>query len=137
MRALPSAADLKTLLSARSAKHGPAVPHWLDHFDRGRRGEIRRKGLGLIELCQQCETVELWIDPEPNAQLMLIQLLDYFSSQGDVASRLTLLQADVVIARQRPGALSKWRPPAVKIQNDHLEAASMAWQAYRQPMPRH
>jgi hypothetical protein len=134
---LPSPSDLKTLLSARSTKHGPAVPHWLDHFDRGRRGEIRRKGLGLIELCLQCETVELWIDPEPNAQLMLIQLLDHFRSHETVASTLTLFQADVVIASQRPEALSKWRPPAVKIQNDHLEAASMAWQAYRQPTPQH
>src|SRR6266852_5533029 len=82
---LPSAADLATSLSTRSTEHGPALPHWLDNF-KGRRGEIRRKGLGLIELCQQCETVELWIDPEPNAQLMLIQLLDHFRSHGKFAS---------------------------------------------------
>jgi hypothetical protein len=133
---LPSPSDLATSLSPRSTKHDTALPHWLENSGR-RHGQIRRKGLGLIELCQQCDTVELWIDPVPNAQLMLIQLLDHFRSHGKLASTLTLVQADVVIGSQPPEALSKWRPPAVKIQNDHLEAASMAWQAYRQPTPQH
>src|SRR5437868_2234465 len=121
---LPSPSDLATSLSMRSTKHDTALPHWLDNSAR-RLEEIRRKGLGLTELCQQCETVELWIDPEPNAQLMLIQLLDHFGSDREVASRLALFQANVVIGSQPPETLSKWRPPAVKILNDHLETASM------------
>jgi hypothetical protein len=133
---LPSASDLVTSLSTRSTEHDPALPHWLD--DSGRRHEeLRRKGLGLIELCRQCETVELWIDPAPNAQLMLIQLLDHFRSHGKLTSTLTLFQADVVIGEKRPDDLAEWRPPGVKILNDHLEAASVAWQAYRQPTPQH
>jgi hypothetical protein len=133
---LPSAADLATVLSPRSASHDPAQPHWLDNVGR-RNEELGRKGLGLIELCRQCETVELWIDPEPNAQLVLIQVLDHFRSHGKIASTLILRQADVVIAKQPPETVSRWRPPTVKILNDHLEAASMAWQAYRQSTPRH
>jgi hypothetical protein len=131
---LPSAAGLATLLAARSTKHGVAVPHWLDNFDWA-RSEIGRKGPGLIEFCQQCETVELWIDPDPNAQLMLIWLLDHFRSHGMDASRLTLRQAEVVIGNKPPKTLSDWRPPPVKILNDHLGAASVAWQAYRQSTP--
>jgi hypothetical protein len=131
---LPSATDLATLLSARSTKQGPSRPHWLDNFN-GRLGEIRQEGPGLIEFCQQCETVELWIDPEPNAQLILIQLLDHFRSHGSFVPTLTLFQADVVIGNKPPETLSEWRPPAVKILNDHFDAASMAWRAYRQPTP--
>jgi hypothetical protein len=131
---LPDLAELATSLATRSGKHDPAVPHWLDNFD-GRRGEIRRKGLGLIELCQQCETVELWIDPEPNAQLMLIQLLDHFRSHGKATPKLTLVQADVVIGNHLPEEVAKWRLPAVKILNDHLETASAAWRAYRASTP--
>jgi len=134
---LPSAGDLAMSLAARSAKDGSTVPSWLDNLNQRRRSEIERKGVGLIELCQQCETVELWIDPVPNAQLMLIQLLDHFRSHGKFASTLTLFQADVVIGNKPPEGLSEWRPPAVKILNDHLEAASMAWQAYQQPTPQH
>jgi hypothetical protein len=133
---LPSPSELATSLSTRSTEHDPALPHWLDNSG-WRHEEIRRKGLGLIELCQQYETVELWIDPEPNAQLMLIQLLDHFHTQGKLASTLMLFQADVVIGKKLPETLAEWRPPAVKILNDHLEAASLAWQAYRQPTPQH
>ncbi len=31
----------------------------------------------MIDLCERCETIELWIDPDPNAQLTLIWLLDH------------------------------------------------------------
>jgi hypothetical protein len=57
------------LFAARPPEHDPAVPYWLDFLDRRRRGEIGRKGLGLVELCERYEIVELWIDPAPNAQL--------------------------------------------------------------------
>jgi len=79
--------------------------------------------------------VELWIDPVPNAQLILIQLLDFFRSYENTVSKLALFQADIVIGNQTPKAFSEWKPPGVKIGNDHLETASMAWQAYRQRMP--
>ena len=131
---LPTPSDLATSLSMRSTQHDTALPHWLENSGR-RHDEIRRKGLGLIELCQQCEMVELWVDPVPNAQLVLIWLLDYFRSHGKIASKLSLVQPDVRISGQRPEEVAKWRPPAVKILNDHLEAASMAWQAYRAPTP--
>ncbi len=98
--------------------------------------KLRRKGLGLIELCQQCETVELWVDPVPNAQLILIWLLDYFRSCGKVASKLSLVQADVVISGKPPEDIANWRPPAVEVTGDHFEAASRAWQAYRTSTPR-
>ena len=62
-------------------------------------------------------------------------MLDHFRSHGELAPTLTLFQADVVIGNQPPQTLSEWQPPAVKILNDHLDAASIAWQAYRQPMP--
>jgi hypothetical protein len=126
-------AELAALLGPRSL---PTASHWLDNFNWGRREEIRREGLGLIELCERCAAVELWIDPVPDAQLMLVQLLDYFRSHTTAVPGLTLFQSDVRIAGHPRGSLSKWKLPGVKIQNDHLDAASMAWQAYRQPTPR-
>jgi hypothetical protein len=107
-----------------------------DFLGRRRRGEIGRKGLGLIEFCERCERVELWIDPEPNAQLMLVRLLDYFRPHAKLASKLTLVQANVVIGNMLPQALSKWTRGAVAVSEDHFKTASAAWQAYRQPTPR-
>ena len=109
---------------------------WLDFLDWRRRGAIGRKGLGLIELCEQCERVELWIDPVPNAQLILVQLLDYFHAHAKLAPKLRLVQANVVSGNMLPDELSKWTPAAVEVSGDHLEIASRVWQAYRQPTPR-
>ena len=98
--------------------------------------EARSHGLGLIEFCERCETIELWIDPEPNAQLTLIWLLDYLRPHAEHR-----FEADFgpggrpSSATIRPEEVAAWRLPAVKIRNDHLETASSAWQAYRAPTP--
>jgi hypothetical protein len=132
---LPSDAELATFLEARSTKHGSPGFHWLDFVRSRHLEEIEGKGLGLIDLCERCETIELWIDPDPNAQLTLIWLLDYLRHYAKIASKLTLVQADVRIGNHPPEEVAKWRLPAVKILNDHVETASAAWQAYRAATP--
>jgi hypothetical protein len=131
---LPSQIELETLLSARSAMHEASGSHWLDLAGK-RLGKVWTEGPGLTEFCGRFEAVELWVDPDPNAQLTLIWLLDYLRHHANTASKLTLIQADVCIGNCTPEALAGWRSAAVKIQDDHLAAASMAWQAYRAPSP--
>ena len=69
------------------------------------------KDLGLIELCERCETIELWIDPEPNAQLTLIWLLDYLRHHAQIVSKLTLVQADAAIGDHLPEEAAAWQLP--------------------------
>jgi hypothetical protein len=114
------------------AKLGPGS---LDHFPQRRLREFHSQDMGTLDLCEHCDAIDLWFDPSPNAQLMLVQLLDCLKSRTSVVPKLTLFQADVEIGNQSPETLSNWKPPDVKIRSDHLEVASMAWQAYRQPTP--
>jgi len=123
--ALPSAVELETMLG----------PGSLDHFPQRRIREFHSQGMGILDLCERCEALELWFDPMPNAQLMLTQLLDCLSSRNSIVPKLTLFQSNVDIAEQRPEALFEWKPPGVNIRKDHLETASMTWRAYRQPTP--
>jgi hypothetical protein len=90
----------------------------------------------LIDLCEAFETIELWIDPNPNAQLILIWLLDYFRPHEKIVSKLFLVQAGTPIGSHRSEELAAWRIPAIKILDGHLEIAGLAWQAYRTPTPR-
>ena len=132
---LPSAAELATLLAPRSAKHDSIGSHWLDFQPSRYLKAIGVKDLGLIDVCERCETIELWVDPGPNAQLVLVWLLDYLRPYEKIAPKLTLVQADAAIGGHLPEAVATWRLPAVKIRNDHLEQASVAWRAYRAPTP--
>ena len=131
---VPSPAELETLLSSRSAADQVPGSHWLD-FAAKRLEGAGAAGPDLIEFCARFEAVELWIDPDPNAQLTLIWLLDYLRHHAETVSKLTLVQADVQIGNCTPEELASWRVPVVRVLNDQLEAASLAWQAYCQPTP--
>ena len=84
---LPSPDELATYLGARSEKHRPGS-HWSDFVGRWPQTAKARKDLGLLEFCKRYELVELWFDPDPNDQLQLIWLLDYFRSHPDTAAKL-------------------------------------------------
>jgi hypothetical protein len=128
---LSSESHLDTWLSPRSAEH--EASHWLDGTSRWFKEA--RAGEGLIEFCERFDEVALWVDPDPNSQLTLIWLLDYLRRQAKTALNLTMVQADVTIGDHTPEEVAGWRLPSVKIQSEHLEAASKAWRAYRQPTP--
>jgi hypothetical protein len=64
---LPSDAELAASLAPNSTQHP-----WLWNIYRRHLGENGESEHGLVDLCDRCETIELWIDPEPNAQLTLI-----------------------------------------------------------------
>jgi hypothetical protein len=84
----------------------------------------------LIDLCEPFDAIDLWIDPDPNAQLILIWLLEYLRTHDAVVSKLNLVQADVPIDELPPVDLAAGQMLAVQIWNEHLEIASLAWRAY-------
>jgi hypothetical protein len=131
---LPSEAQLADFLAERSAKHVPTGSHWLDNLNPARLGEAGRD-IGFVDFCDRYEKIELWIDPEPKDQLILIWLLDYLRPHQKVVSKLSLVQANARIGNHTPEEVTAWRLPTVQIRRDHLVAASAAWQAYRATTP--
>jgi hypothetical protein len=132
---LQSPRELDMLLSQRSAIHPASASHWLDNLDDRSLEDARVHGLGLPQFCESFEAVELWIDPEPNAQLILVWLLDYLRPHEKVVSKLRLVQADAMIGDHTSTQVTEWQGSANKIRSHHLEIASAAWQAYRAPTP--
>jgi hypothetical protein len=130
---VPSPDELASYLAERSDRHTRGI-HWSDFAGRwGKSINKSHRDLGLAEFCQQYETVELWFDTDPNAQLQLIWLLDYFRSHPDAVIRLKLRLIDIeMIGIDRFG---KWMPPAVNVTERELAIASVAWQAYRAATP--
>jgi len=95
--------------------------------------EAKIDGHALSEFCKRFDTIELWADPEPTAQLQLIWLLDHLRPHSDVVARLTLVPTNTGIGSLGP---EEWdRQRSIPIRNDHLEIASVAWGAWRAPTP--
>src|ERR1700753_2052284 len=100
-------------------------------------GGIYRKYIGapdkrgrLIDLCEPFDAIDLWIDPDPNAQLILVWLLELFRQYGIAVPKLHLVQADFLIGNLSPQQAIERRKPAIEILDEHLELARSAWQAY-------
>jgi hypothetical protein len=128
---LPSPDELASYLGACTPDHGPGR-HLSDFAAKWSQSQNEDSGdLGLAEFCQQYETVELWFDTEPNSQLQLVWLLDYFRSQPQTVARLKLR----LVASEMIDRFGQLQPPAVDVTERELATASAAWQAYRAATP--
>lgn len=81
------------------------------------------------------DRIELWIDPQPNAQLQLLQLLDWLHRQPALAEKVFLLQADDPIGGCGPFGIRNLRPRVVKVGQREFELATRAWHAFCSPTP--
>src|SRR5262249_6048101 len=133
---LPSEDELAAYLGP-STRDQDTGTHWSD-FARGwkQRKNTDHRDLGLAEFCRQYETVELWFDTRPYAQLQLIWLLDHFRSYPETVARLRLRMLDFDLIDLHPGAFEKLRlPQAAKVTERDLATASVVWRAYGEPTP--
>jgi hypothetical protein len=131
----PSLDQIASYLGPRSPDQQGGT-HWSDWVGYWQQSENREhRDLSLAEFCQHYETVELWFDTQPDAQLKLVWLLDYFSSYPEAVARLKLRVVDLEMVGLPPNGFSKWRPPLINVIEKDLATARAAWQAYRSPTP--
>jgi hypothetical protein len=74
------------------------------------------------------------MEPAPNDQLVLIWLLDYLRSQTKTTG-VVVRHVDAPLGEAGPARLAEWKFAGVEITDDHIEIASLAWQAYQAPTP--
>jgi hypothetical protein len=90
---------------------------------------------GLADVGDRFDAIDLWIDPDPNAQLILVWLLGCFRPHDAIVSKLNLVQADASIGELMPERLLARQFPVIRIAGPQLELASSAWRAWRQQSP--
>src|SRR6266702_6896794 len=78
--------ELDQLLSPRSGMRDASSSYWLDNLTGDGLDEARSHGLGLVEFCESFDAIELWVDPDPNAQLQMIWLLDCLRPHANITS---------------------------------------------------
>ena len=80
--------------------------------------------------------IELWMDPDPNSQLQLLQLLDWLGRQEALAGRVFLVQSETPLGECRPFDVRTLQPRVVPIGPREFDLAARAWRAFRAPTPR-
>lgn len=129
---LPADAELDAFFAPRTTQ--PRGLHWLDDTPSWRLEESGVKDRGLIELLAEYDTVEFWRGPEPNAQLILLWLLDHWGRQHDANPDFVVRSLSLGVRDVDPPR-SELYPPAVAITPRQLKSAKRAWRAYRAPTP--
>jgi hypothetical protein len=131
---LPPTDELAAYLGARAPEQHSGT-HW-SAFAYGwerSRGEAHRD-LALTEFCLRYDTVELWFDTRPYAQLQLIWLLHHFRACPEMRARLKLRLLDRDLVEIDTLDFDRLRRP-VDVMEKNLATASTAWQAYAAPTP--
>jgi hypothetical protein len=131
---LPSPDEIAAYLGARSKEQGSGY-HWSGYAGRWSADDKKRRDLALVEFCQPYDTIELWFDPDPNDQLQLIWLLDYFRSHPETAAKLVLRVVDFDLLTAREEELRRFEVFDVTVTEAELDTASMSWRAYCAPTP--
>jgi hypothetical protein len=105
---LPSSDKLASYLGKGTGEHARGN-HWSDFVSWPR--DVGPPPLGLVEFCRNFETVELWFDPTPNDQLLLIWLLDHLRSHPDILPRLKLRLLSFDLNEIPFEGLGNWQVP--------------------------
>lgn len=132
---LPSDEELLTGLEPRSAKHRNHGDHWLDEALRSWLKGFGTPEIGFFELCEKFDSIEVWVDPQANDQLVLAWLLNLLRPYKEITTRLSLVYTDDGITKYHPQSLAKWKLPVFKVADGHLTTASRVWHAWRAPTP--
>ncbi|TYL84793.1 hypothetical protein [Bradyrhizobium cytisi] len=132
---LASGEQLLMGLERRSAKHCNPGDHWLDDAGCGALDGFGTRDVGLFELCAKFDSIEIWVDPLPNDQLVLVWLLDLLRPYKEITTKLNLVYADDSVADYAAEAVAKWKLPTFKVADNHFVMASRAWRAYRAETP--
>ena len=88
----------------------------------------------LPNLCARHATVELWIDPTPDAQLVMIQLLSWLGRLPDLEGKLALVHADAPLGERVANGRAHLEPRD-SLRTAQVDLAVRAWEAFRGPTP--
>lgn len=89
----------------------------------------------LISTARSFDRIELWCDPDPNAQLQTMFMLHWLGSLPRVARKLVVFHADRRLGEERPEDVQAWQPLFVTLNSRQFAMASKVWCAYQQPTP--
>jgi hypothetical protein len=132
---LPPPAEFESYFGLR----GDQAPgdHWSDWSPSKRWSPDAkaRSHLPFAEFCAPYEAIELWFDPDPNDQLQLVWLLDYFRLHPEAVAKLKLRLIDFNLNRLPEQMPEEEDVPVVDLSVTELETASASWQAYRAKSP--
>ncbi|MGC4410110.1 hypothetical protein D4A92_21825 (plasmid) [Rhizobium rosettiformans] len=89
----------------------------------------------LLERFRSADRVELYIDPDPNSQLLMIYLLSQAIRANVNPSNLAIFQGTTPWGQQNAETSIDAVAPSMQVKEPHLSAAAAIWAAYAAATP--
>jgi hypothetical protein len=89
----------------------------------------------VIELVNDFDRVEIWADPVPNSQLLLLQWLDWLSQHPGLIQKLSVASPDFCIGDRTPESVAALGLRPQEVSDSVVQTARLAWRALQQPSP--
>jgi hypothetical protein len=128
---VPAVSDPEVFFAERAKLGGPEIERW----DTDGPVRLCNEWREVIRLVNDFDQVEIWADHDPNSQVQLLQLLDWFSAYPGLIAKLSLRSPDFLIRGRTPESISALELPAENIADIHLQTARVALRAFQQPSP--
>ncbi len=118
--------------SARTALWSADTDHWEVEITGS---VVAGKLADELRLALNHDIIEIWIDPNPNGQLIGLQLIDWLGQEQQAASKLRVCFLEQMLGEQTPEAIARFEPSLLPVDDQILGTAAAGWSAYRQPTP--
>jgi hypothetical protein len=89
----------------------------------------------VIHFVNDFDHIEIWADPEPNAQLLLFQWLDWLSHYPRLIRKVSLANPDFRVGSRTPESVAALGLRAQEVTDIEVQAARRALRALQQPTP--
>jgi hypothetical protein len=117
--------DRRTMLQADPSQFGS----WINIADKFSADRLEI----IVSKWDYCSTIEFWVDPDPNSQLVLLQTLNWILAEGLDYEKLRLVHGQVPFGLS--GSTSDPEPTYAPVYESDLKCAQTAWSAFCQPTP--
>jgi hypothetical protein len=103
--------------------------------ENGPGSDLGRQWLDLIDIIGDFDRVEIWADPKPNAQLLLLHLLDWFNADRPIGQKLSLTCPPFFIGNCTPESVAALGLRAQRVSDTQFATAKAALHAFQQATP--
>jgi hypothetical protein len=133
---VPALSKPAAFFAERARRGGADIRIWEDD-DTG--SWLIERWSGLIGTCRLYDRIEIWPDPDPNSQVQLLQLLDWFGAHPDIAAKLALVSVDFQIGERRAEEIlplvPALRAASAAVSDAQFRIAQAALRAFQQASP--
>lgn len=116
-------------------KHLETASDTVEDWEIDVLNECRVRLAKIGQALDEFDAVELWVDPDANSQLIMLQILHYVASQANSTSKIALVNLTSALGGKCPEHVAEWNLVTTPILDKMVDVAAKCWVALGERTP--